>query len=840
MKHTILTFTLLLLLSVTEVTATPPLSYFESTDNFDPVIPTPSQFLGYEIGSRITEHSRINAYLEKLASVSDKTSLIEIGRTHENRKMYILIVSSPKNIINLQTIKVERKKARSAINPGTPLIVFLGNTVHGNEISSSEAAMLAAYYLVASRSTKVNHQLEEGIYFIEPVRNPDGQERFASWINSNVSINVYNTSPFDREHTEAWPGSRGNHYWFDLNRDWINMIHPESRARVALYQDWIPHVQADHHEMGTNNTFFFEPTDPDGNESKLIPSSNYKLNGLFAGYFAKALNKIGAFYYTKESFDNKNPNFGSTYPDYNGGLGILFEQASSRGLRQQSENGILTLPYTIRNQLVTTLATIEAAVDHKSDLFALQQEFFTPPVVKKGEVTYYIIGDKYDRSRLLRFIKLLLDHRLEVYENPNDLSIDSTHFEKGKSYLIPVSQANSALTKIIFDEHKQYDGVEKLSYGAGFSVALSTGLKYGKSNLQSRGRRVETIPSVDLPTLQQSDYAYIVDFRDSNSQQLLFRLLDNDLLVKAATKPFSIQTTVGLHEFSYGSLLIPVQSQKITSTELHQLLKLIGKEEQVAIIPVSGGLSISGVDLGSNSFRNIEKPKVLLLTGGDISSTEAGEVWHLFDQQLKYPLTRVNDVQFRRVPIYEYNRIVLVSGSYKFLDKQSLEELQSWVKNGGTLITLNEGTRWAVSNQFTGIQLKTDKTDAPQGNTHTYRKLPTSVFQTRINMKHPVAYGLTSDKLPVIRENSVCIVPGSATSVSIYTNSPLLNGYSSTEFQELLEGSTSIAVFKLGRGSLIHFAENPLFRGNWDGTTRTFINSIVVGNFPHEFSKLIY
>ena len=357
---------------------------------FDSTIPTPEEFLGYEIGSRITEHSRINAYYEKLADLSDRTSLIEIGQTHEKRKLYVLIVSSPENIRNLDRYKEARKNVRQGEKPDSPLIVFLGSAVHGNEISSSEAALLSAYYYVAAQNDFLLKQLEEGIYFIDPVRNPDGQERFASWVNSNTSVNSYNISQFDREHTEGWPRGRGNHYWFDLNRDWVNIVHPESKARVAFYQDWLPHVQADHHEMGTNSTFFFEPTDPDGNESRFVPQSTYQLNRLFADHYAKALDKIGSFYYTKESYDNKNPNFGSTYPDYNGGVGILFEQGSSRGLKQESDNGIVTLPFTVRNQLVTSIATVDAAIAHRDALFDLQKEFL--PRFGEGRLRNHILS----------------------------------------------------------------------------------------------------------------------------------------------------------------------------------------------------------------------------------------------------------------------------------------------------------------------------------------------------------------------------------------------------------------------------------------------------------------
>ncbi|SFT04707.1 Zinc carboxypeptidase [Porphyromonadaceae bacterium NLAE-zl-C104] len=800
---------------------------------FDSTIPTPEEFLGYEIGSRITEHSRINAYYEKLAELSDRTSLIEIGQTHEKRKLYVLIVSSPENIRNLDRYKEARKNVRQGEKPDSPLIVFLGSAVHGNEISSSEAALLSAYYYVAAQNDFLLKQLEEGIYFIDPVRNPDGQERFASWVNSNTSVNTYNISQFDREHTEGWPRGRGNHYWFDLNRDWVNIVHPESKARVAFYQDWLPHVQADHHEMGTNSTFFFEPTDPDGNESRFVPQSTYQLNRLFADHYAKALDKIGSFYYTKESYDNKNPNFGSTYPDYNGGVGILFEQGSSRGLKQESDNGIVTLPFTVRNQLVTSIATVDAAIAHREALFDLQKEFFTPLRGREASKSY-IIGDSYDLSRLHKFVQLLLDHRLEVYENSNDVTIDSVKYEKGKSYLIPAGQANSALVGIIFDDIKDYEDASKLGYGAGFSVAYSTGLSYNVTTSLSRGARIQALPQVYTGSLQPSEYAYLVDYRDSKSQQLLFRLLEEDILVKSAFKPFSISTDKGVKDFSYGSLLIPVKNQTISSSELYAILKELAEQEKIDIIPVSTGLNVKGVDLGSSAFKRIEKPKVLVVTGGDVSSLEAGEVWHLFDQQLKYPLVRVDFNVFGRVPLHEFNRIVFVSGNYSFLNESDIDNVKNWVRNGGVLITLNGASRWAISNKVVSARLAERPDTAAQKQdinirSRSFERFATSIFQTKIDLEHPVAFGLTSEKLPVVRESSLFLAP-SSNAVSVYTDDPLLNGYISAEHLDRLKSSASILAYNSGRGSVILFAEDPLFRGIWDATGRTFVNAVLFGN----------
>ncbi|MDR1336401.1 MAG: hypothetical protein LBK22_06200, partial [Tannerella sp.] len=639
--------------------------------------------------------------------------------------------------------------------------------------------------------------------------------------NSNRSIRFINDSPLDREHTEGWPRGRGNHYWFDLNRDWVNIVHPESQARVAFYQDWLPHVQADHHEMGANSSFFFEPTDPDGNESRFVPRATYRLNAEFANYYARALDRIGSFYYTKEGYDNKNPTFGSTYPDYNGAVGILFEQGSSRGIRQTSDNGLLTFAHTVRNQLVSGIATIDAANDNRQALFDLQKEFFT--VNPKDGGKNYIIGDAHDLSRLRKFISRLLDHRLEVYENDSDITVDSVKYEKGKSCIIPVAQPNSALVQIIFDEKKDYSDAGKLGYGAGFSVAYSSGLAYAQTVHPAKGRRLEEKPAGKTTPFSRSDYAYLIDFRDSRTQAALFRLLEKDLIVKTASQPFSINSDGQATDFPVGTLLIPVAGQPLSAGDLFAFLQSVGETEEISLLPVSTGYNLKGVDLGSSAFRRIRKPGVLLLTGGGISSTEAGEVWHLFDQKLAYPLVRIEVESFNRIPLYDFNRIILASGTYTELNARAIEKLKQWTDNGGILITLNSASQWASRNLLESRSAsRADSIPTPAAG----RRLPTSVVETRINLNSPLAYGLTRTVLPVSKE-SLSVLKGSpANTVAVYSDSPLLNGYLPKESGTAFKNSASI----LTVNNIILFAEDPLFRGVWEATERTFVNAVLFGD----------
>jgi hypothetical protein len=286
-------------------------------------------------------------YFERLDQLSELAKLQTIGYTHEHRPKIILTITSAKHIGNLEQIRQKQLQLADPSQPmpdvaNMPSIIHQGYGVHGNEPSSAEAAMLTAYWLLASQSDLAKNLRENAVVHIDPTLNPDGRDRHSLWANSNKGFPAV-ADPLDREHNETWPGGRTNHYWFDLNRDWLPLAHPESKAKIAWYHQWYPNVTTDFHEMGPNSTYFFEPTKPYGSENPVVPRKNYDdINPKFAAYFAKYMDKIGSLYWTKEVFDNSYPGYGSSYPDMHGGLGLVFETASSRGHIQSSQRGDLT------------------------------------------------------------------------------------------------------------------------------------------------------------------------------------------------------------------------------------------------------------------------------------------------------------------------------------------------------------------------------------------------------------------------------------------------------------------------------------------------------------------
>ena len=297
--------------------------YFLPKKSLNPQIPSPQQFLGYPIGSHHTRYDKIVEYMRVLEKASDRIKVVSIGETNEHREQIIVHFAKPENLSKLKTIRknhLDIVEGKSVDFENQPSVVWLGYNVHGNEASGGEASLLTAYYLAAIQGDEAAKVYDNAVFLMEPIVNPDGRDRFNNWVNMHKGEpNV--TDPNDREHNEVWPSGRVNHYWFDLNRDWYLAVHKESRNRLKYYHQWMPNVVTDFHEMGTNSTHFFEPTKSNA-ENPLVTQDNYKmLNGKFAKYFENAMNEIGSFYYTKESFDNFYPGYGSSYPDMQGGLG---------------------------------------------------------------------------------------------------------------------------------------------------------------------------------------------------------------------------------------------------------------------------------------------------------------------------------------------------------------------------------------------------------------------------------------------------------------------------------------------------------------------------------------
>jgi hypothetical protein len=806
-------------------------------------IPTPQEFLGYGIGKHHTRHDLIVAYLEKLAEVSGRASIQEYGKTHEGRKLVILTVTTPENFSNLTTLKQQHlaftDPSKNVSNyDEVPVFINLGYNVHGNEPSSSEAALLTAYTLVASNHTEIQNYRKNAILFIDPTINPDGRDRHTQWANMYQGSPEV-ADPQDAEHNEYWPGGRTNHYWFDLNRDWLLGINPESRGKLVWYHQWYPNVVTDFHEMGTQSSYFFEPMKANGSLNPIMPKENYEnLNEMFGNYFAKALDSIGSFYFTKEAFDGTYPGYGSSYPDIQGGLGLLFEQASSRGHRQKTPFGEITFPFTIRNQYTSSIATVKAAVENKAYLRKYQQDFFKSALTNAGKskIRGYSFGDAHDANRTKAFIDKLLLHKIEVYRS-------------GEKYVVPTGQPQYRMVQTMFETYEKYR--DSVYYDASaWSVANFYNMKYRPINSLNLGEKVGSTDNlVTIAPVQKSDYAYIIDWDDYNAPALLNQLQHKGLVVSSSFKPFTAKIGPNGKKFNYGALVIPVSLQKKSTDEVYRIIQQAQQKFQVPAYGVPTGYNLKGIDLGSRNIKTLKSPKAAMLIGQGVRSYEAGEVWHLLDTRVGMPITKIPMRNFNRVNIDKYNVLVMVSGSYDLTQKQQ-DKIKDWVNKGNTLITIGTAAKWAIEKKLVLEKLtKSEKDSTAMVERKPYVDAPENIGKEQIggiilkvdlDTTHPLGFGYQDQQIPVYKNNEVWLSPSknAYATVAQYTDEPHIDGFiTQKNKEEFLKPSASLLVSKLGSGRVILFADNPNFRGSWYGTNRLFLNALFLGdkiNVPSE------
>jgi hypothetical protein len=820
--------------------------YYFPGEKFDPAIPSPSVFLGYPIGDWHTRYDLIVKYFEKLDQISPMAQLQTIGYTHEHRPKVILTITSAANMGNLEQIRLKQiqladpSQAKPDVN-SMPSIIHQGYGVHGNEPSSAEAAMLTAYWLMASQSDLAKNLRENSVVHIDPTLNPDGRDRHSLWANSNKGFPPV-ADPLDREHNEAWPGGRTNHYWFDLNRDWLPLAHPESRVKIEWYHQWYPNVTTDFHEMGTNSTYFFEPTKPFGSENPVVPRKNYDdINPRFAKYFAKYMDEIGSLYWTKEVFDNSYPGYGSTYPDIHGGLGLVFETASSRGHVQSSQRGDITFAFTIRNHVVNSLATMEAALDNRVYMHDYLREFFESAVEEGGKdaAKNYVFGDEFDAGRNRLFVKFLLDHKIKVYENSADVTVAGQSYKKGKSWIVPTNQPQYRMVRTMFEYEKEF--ADSVFYDASaWTMAAAYGMPFSAAATAKAGNQITEVSAPNFTFPEGKAYAYLIDWSDYYAPKMLFEMQKAGIHVEAVHRAFFSQTQDGSVNFPAGTLMIPMGFQKLNPEEVSSKLKALAAKNSQKVYAVKTGLNLAGVDLGSNLVSAIQAPKVVMLVGPGINGTEAGEIWNLMDQQLGMPMTKLNLDQFGRVNLHEYTTLILPSGNYNSLSEGQVNHLKDWISRGGTVIAMKSASLWLNQKGITkeeAVKSENEKEPAVlpfavRNDFEGAKEVGGSIYMAELDLTHPIAYGYHRKSIPVYRNTSIFIKPSAdkyLTPVK-YSVDPHLGGYISKSNLEKLKQSAGVVISSSGQGRVVHFFDSPNFRGTWFGTNKLFLNAIFHGD----------
>jgi hypothetical protein len=813
-------------------------------------IPKPEEIIGHAIGARHTRTDQVVDYFEALASRSNRIILNDHALTHEGRRLIHAIVTHPDNHKNLETIREGNLKLSDKPNSMSdqdlnkmPLVAYLGFSIHGDEASGTEASLLLLYHLAAGSGKQIDDILKNTVLIIDPMFNPDGRDRFVNWVNGNRG-RVPTSDTQDREHNQPWPRGRTNHYLFDMNRDWMPVTQPESNGRIKLFHHWRPQFLLDAHEMGSNSTFFFQPGIP-SRYNPNTPKGSIKLANKLIPFHAKRLDSIQSMYYSQQSYDDFYYGKGSTYGDIHGSVGILFEQASSRALESETNQGRLVYAFTIRNHYMSTLGTLDGLVALRKEFLAYHRDFYAtaPDAAKKNQVRGYLVSLKQNRTRAQMLIQNLQKHRIVVHELKKSMTVKQTKFNPGEAVIIPSNQPQTRFLKGIMERMTTFE--DSLFYDvSAWTLPLAYGVESYELKQNPNAYIGAQLGLVELDGGMliggKAKSAYLMKWDRYYAPKSLYSIMDLGIRPRLTTQAFSAVVDGKEVQFDRGTIVIPVYQRDadatITQEKIHKMMIHLAKMDHVNIYASNTASTPSGPDLGGAYQGVLQKPKVAILSGDGTSSYGVGEVWHLLNFRMGIPVSLLNAKQLSARKLSKYNTIIVPDGFYSNLDSTDIKTLKDWVLNGGTLIATQTGSRWVVNKKILNEKLKKggmDTLDIPYEQAPMVtgaQRIGGSIFEVSLDNTHPIAYGYNK-KTPMFRRGDTFFELSTSTAANVgrYTKNPLLSGYISEEKLKEIQNSASIIARRQGGGHVILFADNPSFRAFWYGSNGLLLNAVFFG-----------
>lgn len=811
---------------------------------------SPEQFLHYKLGDKYTQHYKIVNYFQHVSqAASNMVKLEQYGETYEGRPLYLAYISTPENMAKLENIRLNNLRlANAARDKAAPredgiIIVWLSYNVHGNEPSSSEAALKTLYALVDPSNTKTKEWLKNTVVIIDPCLNPDGRDRYVNWFTS-VAGNKPNADPQSREHSEPWPGGRTNHYNFDLNRDWAWQTQIETQQRIKKYNEWLPQVHVDFHEQGYNEPYYFAPAAEPFHE--VITPWQREFQTMIGKNNAKYFDEQGWLYFTKERFDLFYPSYGDTYPTYNGSIGMTYEQGghSRGGLAVVTEDqDTLTLADRLEHHYTTSLATIEISSQNAARVQKEFRKYFNDAItVGGGEFKAFVIktdgGDKLER------LKKLLDVNGIDWSYANAASLNGVNYATGKAenfktdaqdVVINMNQYKSNLVRVLFERNSKLSDSATYDITA-WSMPYAYGVQaYGLNNFVAGSGKQSPAPAV---LNVAPSYAYAVRWNGLQSAKFLGQLLQQNIKVRYVEQPFSLKG----QNFERGSLLI-TRAANTQVRNLHALVIDAAKNTNVEIAGLESGFVDKGFDVGSDRVRVINKPKVAMVTGSGVGSNAAGEIWHFFEQQLGYPLTLINQDELSRASWSDIDVLIMPDGFYRFLnDKGAAEQVKTWVQQGGRLVAL-EGAVAQLARADWGIKLKEDKKDDKKEDKkddytllrryenrerdYLTGSIPGSVYRVQLDNSHPLGFGYGDTYYTLKQDDNIYeFIREGGWNVGVLKKDNYVSGFAGSKTKERLKDGLLFGVQEMGRGSVVYLADDVLFRSFWESGKLMLCNAV--------------
>ncbi|OBX27269.1 M14 family metallopeptidase [Gelidibacter algens] len=799
---------------------------------------SPSDFLGYPLGTEFSRHHQVIDYFKMVASqLPDQVKLENYGETNERRPLYTAIISSEENIKNLENIR-QNHLMNAGIGEGTATsndiaVVWLSYNVHGNEASSTEASMKTIYTLL----TEKQEWLKNTVVIIDPSLNPDGRDRYVNWYNETKST-PYDIDQQASEQNEPWPRGRANHYLFDLNRDWVWATQKETQARLKLYNKWMPQIHVDFHEQGINEPYYFAPAAEPFHE--IITDWQRDFQTQIGENHAKYFDANGWLYFTRERFDLLYPSYGDTYPTYLGAIGMTYEQGGQSGLGILNDEGeVLTLVDRVEHHYITGLSTVEMASKNAEKLNTEFKKYFAN---KNFKYKSYVLRGSTDK---IEGLKSLLDKHEIRYDDAASGKISGFNYSDSKNgnlnatsedLVVSTNQPKGQMVQVLFEPNTVL--ADSITYDiTAWSLPYAYGLDAVASNDMAKTTNVED--TFQLNSKNTNATGYILKWDHMKDAEFLAELLKKNVKVRFTEKPFTTKNPE--QDFDRGALIIVRGDNKKIANFDAVVIAAADKFRRKAVA-VSSGFSKSGPDFGSPDVKLVNKQHIALLSGNYTSSLGYGEIWHFFEQQLHYPVTSLNTDDFAKINLDKYSVLVIPNGYYGvFFNDANLEKLKTWVKKGGKVIAIDGALDIFADQKDFGLKRNISKdTTTVKPNLTPYAEreredtndlITGAIFKTEVDNTHPMAFGYGDNYFTLKSGSTAYGLLEDGYNVAYLGKKPKnVSGFAGKNTLKNLEDSLIFGEERLGNGSIVYMADNTLFRNFWENGKLFFVNAVFLVN----------
>jgi hypothetical protein len=836
-----------------------PYDYFDGI-SYDASIPSPSGVLGHAIGERFTPHHDVVRYCEAVTEASDRVTMARYGTTHEGRSLHTLFVTSPANHARLGEIL---ENNRSLSDPTTsetearriiesnPAIVWHSYNVHGNEASSSETAMQVLYTMAAGQNDEIRDILDRVVFVIDPMVNPDGRDRYVNWYRGVVGTEQ-NSHADATEHDEPWPGGRTNHYYFDLNRDWLWLVHPESSSRIAAYRQVLPQLHIDYHEQGYRSPYFFGAGDDPYNTN--IPTETREWVERYGSANAEVFDRNGLVYATKERFDYLYPGYGKVMPVYHGAVGMLCEQAGHgfAGLAIDiDDDNTLTLQDRARHHFLTSMSYLETTAANREGQLDRFRRFFVDSTRWEDEGPKAFFIRPNDPAKLELVWDLCTSHGIEIHTLREDSRVEGlSSYRTGEAaadgvvpagtWVIPAGQRMGRLARAIFERSTTVTHIETYDI-TGWSVPISFGLDatYTDTNVDLNTTPLESWSRQRGRISGSGDVAVVVDSGQHDFPKAIGLAMEHELICRTAGDAIAF----GDERFAMGSLI----AYRVRNGE-NDLDGFVERclEAGIDVHLTDSGMTTEGHVLGADDNGHYTMPSIALVRGTPTSSYSFGQLWHYLDIQYPMPHTSINADALGRADLDRYNVLVLpdaFGGWERTLGEATVERLGEWVRGGGTIVAIGGSAQWSYEELVEGDDEEQgddeeDDDERPDRNTLTWQEredrrvednIPGAMFRATVDTTHPMSAGVGSWVGALKRGDRTLELEEGSAVVARFDEHPFVGGYSSERNRESVGGTAFMAHHSVGRGNVIGFSDDVTIRGFMHTPVRLILNAIIYG-----------